>query len=124
MSNSFDERLAYVQEGDKVHLETRNGNYDVTVDEVNYTVNGDGNVESVRITPENLIEKGQIFTYRRSKNNYLKPDSFQPDKVVYYELEDSWNSGLGSEKALEKVAEVLDWEDEQKKDHLEGLTTS
>lgn len=124
MSNSFDERLAYVQEGDKVHLETRNGNYDVTVDEVNYTVNGDGNVESVRITPENLIEKGQIFTYRRSQNNYLKPDSFQPDKVVDYELEDSWNSGLGSEKALEKVAEVLDWEDEQKKDPLEELTTS
>jgi len=115
MTNSFDERLAYVQEGDKVHLETRNGGYDVTVDGINYTVNGDGNVESVSIIPENLMEKGQIFTYRRSQNNYLQPDSFQPDKVVDYKLKDSWNRGLGSEKALEKVAEVLEWEDEQKK---------
>lgn len=111
MSYSFDERLAYVDEGDEVRLETRNGRYDVTVDKIEYTVNGSGNVESVRITPEDLMGKGQMFTYRRSNSDPYRADSFQPDKVVDYELKDSWNTGLGSEETLRAVAEVLGWDE-------------
>ncbi len=109
MNYNFDERLAYVEEGDEVKLETRNNTYDVTVDEIEYTVNGSGKVESVRITPEDLAGKGQLFTYRRSNLDPYKSDSFQPDKVVNYKLKDSWNAGLGSEESLQKVAEVLGW---------------
>lgn len=109
MSYNFDGRLAYVEEGDEVKLETQNNTYDVTVEEINYTVNGKGKPEYVRIKPQDLASKGQLFTYRRDNLDLLKADSFQPDKVVDYELEDSWNAGLGSEESLRKVAEILGW---------------
>lgn len=109
MSYNFDERLAYIEEGDEVKLETREDAYNVTVDEIEYTVNGEGQAEYVRIKPRDLAGKGQFFTYRRSSLDPYKADSFQPDKVVEYELKNSWNVGLGSEESLHKAAEVLGW---------------
>ena len=121
MSYNFDGRLAYVEEGDEVKLETRKGTYDVTVDEIEYTVNGSGRVESVRITPEDLMDKGQLFTYRRSKVDQYKADSFQPDKVVDYELKDSWNAALADQESLQKVAEVLDWNEKEQRKSVAAL---
>jgi len=113
MSYNFDERLAYVQKGDEVVFETRNGSYDVTVEEVEYFLNGKGDVESVTITPQELMDKGQYFTYRRSSKNPYKTDSFQPDKVIDYKLKDSWNNKLGTEKSLSAVGNLLGWEKEK-----------
>lgn len=117
MEYNFDERLAYIEEGEKVTAYTREGEeFSLTVADKQVNHSPEGLVDEVILTPENLEEHGRKFSYSRHGRNPRKVEDFQAANVVDYVLEDRFN-GPGDE-AYTAARELFGWEQKSEEKFL------
>ncbi|MFB6100073.1 MAG: hypothetical protein ABEK16_02265 [Candidatus Nanohalobium sp.] len=114
MEYNFDERLAYVEEGEEVTAYTRDGedfSFRVADKQVNYSP--EGLVDEVILTPEDLEAHGRKFSYSRHGQNPQKVEDFQAANMIDYVLED--RSDGPTDEAYKAAQELFGWRQNSEK---------